>query len=70
MPLCYSFEISNLLSYNNSRGDLMIENINDLLSILSLSGLIGGIAFGSIDHLLHKRLRKKRTLAGKFYREW
>lgn len=48
----------------------MIENINDLLSILSLLGLIFGIAYGSINHLLHKRLKKRRTLAGKFYREW
>lgn len=48
----------------------MIENINDLLSILCLLGLIGGIAFISINHLLQKRLKKKRILAGKFYREW
>lgn len=48
----------------------MIENINDLLSIVCLLGLMGGITFGSINHLLKKRLRKKRTLAGKFYREW
>ncbi len=48
----------------------MVENINDMLSVILLSGFLLGMIYWAINHQLRKRQKKRRTQAGKFYREW
>lgn len=48
----------------------MLENLNDVLSLLVICSIPFGILFLTIHLVLGKRKRKNRNESGKFYPEW
>lgn len=64
------FEKQLELRYNDVRGESMIENLNDMISILLLASIPFGFFFILMGRLLKMRKAHLRANQEQYFREW